>query len=96
MNRMMTMTTNANQVKTVSEYLNKMMQIMLRPMEWLQRYYADVVGKPVSRRLTWQLVKVQTIFFAGIFPANVSLVLRAALLVWLVVELKKCRRMLGE
>lgn len=96
MNRMMTMTTNANQAKTISECLNKLMQIMLRPMEWLQHYYAVILERPVDRSLTWQLVKVQVLFFAGIFPASVPLLLRAALLVWLVVELKKCGRMLGK
>ena len=45
------------------------------PVRLLASYYSSILGKKVSVRQTWLLVEVQTAFFAGIFPVDMSIVL---------------------
>jgi hypothetical protein len=62
-----------------------------RPVEWLRLYYSSVLERDVNMRQTWSLIEVQVSFFAGIMPANYSLLLRAAFCVWFLMALKRCR-----
>ena len=52
------------------------------PVRLLASYYSSILGKKVSVRQTWLLVEVQTAFFAGIFPVDMSIVLRLMFVAW--------------
>ena len=62
-----------------------------RPVEWLHQYYSSVLERDINMRQTWSLIEVQVAFFAGIMPANYSLLLRAAFCAWFLIALKRCR-----
>ena len=62
-----------------------------RPVEWLRQYYSSVLERDINMRQTWSLIEVQVAFFAGIMPANYSLLLRAAFCAWFLMVLKRCR-----
>ena len=74
--------------------LENVKQVANRPVEWLRQYYSSVLERDINMRQTWNLLEVQTAFFAGIMPANYSLWLRAACCAWFLWALKRCRRML--
>ncbi|EFI71781.1 hypothetical protein PBR_0004 [Segatella baroniae B14] len=40
---------------------------------------------------TWLLIKAQTAFFLGIFPADMSILLRFALGIWMVYTFIQCK-----
>lgn len=61
------------------------------PVEWLRQYYSSVLERDINMRQTWSLIEVQVAFFAGIMPANYSLLLRAAFCTWFLMALKRCR-----
>ena len=65
-----------------------------RPVEWLRQYYSSVLERDINMRQTWSLIEVQVAFFAGIWNAIVSTVIRAACCVWFLMALKRCRRLL--
>ena len=70
--------------------------VLNRPVEWLRQYYGSVMGREVNMRQTWTLIEVQTAFFAGIMPADYSLLLRAVFCGWFLLALKRCKRMFAE
>jgi len=74
--------------------LENVKNVANRPVEWLRQYYSSVLERDINMRQTWNLIEVQTAFFAGIMPANYSLWLRAACCAWFLFALKRCRRML--
>ena len=74
--------------------LENVKNVANRPVEWLRQYYSSVLERDINMRQTWNLIEVQTAFFAGIMPANYSLWLRAACCAWFLWALKRCRRML--
>ena len=74
--------------------LENVKNVANRPVEWLRQYYSSVLERDINMRQTWNLIEVQTAFFAGTMPANYSLWLRAACCAWFLWALKRCRRML--
>ena len=64
-----------------------------RPVEWLRQYYSAVMEREINDRQTWSLIEVQAAFFAGVMPADYSLLLRAACCLWFYLALKRCRRL---
>ena len=64
-----------------------------RPTEWLRQYYSAVMEREINDRQTWSLIEVQVAFFAGIMPADYSLLLRAACCLWFYLALKRCQRL---
>ena len=62
-----------------------------RPMEWLRQYYSSVLERDINKRQTWSLIEVQAAFFAGVMPADYSLLLRATCCLWFYLALRRCR-----
>ena len=62
-----------------------------RPIEWLGQYYSSVLERDINKRQTWSLIEVQTAFFAGVMPADYSLLLRAACCLWFYLALRRCQ-----
>ena len=73
--------------------IENMKKSLKRPAEWLRQYYSAVMEREINDRQTWSLIEVQTAFFAGIMPADYSLLLRAACCLWFYLALKRCRRL---
>jgi hypothetical protein len=59
--------------------------------EWLRLYYSGILGKNITMQQTWLLIKAQTAFFLGIFPADMSILLRFALGIWMVYTFIQCK-----
>ncbi len=64
------------------------------PVRILARYYSSVLEREVSMNQTWHLIEVQLAFFAGIFPADISVVVRLLALAWFVSALVRCKNAL--
>lgn len=62
------------------------------PVRLLASYYSSILGKKVSVRQTWLLVEVQTAFFAGIFPVDMSIVLRLMFVAWFFWAVMRCKK----
>jgi hypothetical protein len=61
----------------------------------LRGYYARVLEREIDMHQTWALIEAQVAFFLGVMPVGYDFPLRAAALVWFVVAVKKCRRLLA-
>lgn len=79
----------------LSELLQGIKSWASAPVRLLARYYSSVLEKEVSTRQTWHLIEVQAAFFAGIFPADISIALRLLAAVWFVSSLVRCRKALN-
>lgn len=78
-----------------AEYTYKAVATVLSaPMRLLGRYYSAVLERDISHRQTRALTEAQAAFFLFVFPADYSLLLRAAACIWCYMALKKCRRLL--
>lgn len=64
------------------------------PVRLLARYYSSVLEREVTMNQTWHLIEVQTAFFAGIFPADISVVVRLLAFVWFVSAIVRCKNAL--
>lgn len=65
------------------------------PFNALRRYYGAVLGKEISARQTWLLLKVQAAFVLAGFPMESPVLLRLACVAWFVQTLLACRRSLA-
>jgi len=91
MEKIITMTTGVSFGKTISDMISRVSAKLQQPIGMLSKYYSDILGKDINMHQTWQLLKVQAIFFAGILPANYPIIIRVLLLVWLISALKKIK-----
>ena len=94
MEKQMTIPTGMATAKSVAEMTRRMSAVMTSCMEPLRKYYSDVLGKEISWTQMRALLEAQTALLACILPADYSLALRSLFGVWLVMALKKCRRLL--
>ncbi|MGN1262625.1 MAG: ATP-binding protein [Prevotella sp.] len=94
MERLMTIPTGMAVAKSAAELTKRMNGMIISCMEPLRKYYSDVLGKQISWHQMRALLEAQTAFVACILPADFSLVLRAVFGAWLLMALKKCRRLL--
>ncbi len=64
------------------------------PVRLLSRYYSSVLERDVTMNQTWHLLEVQLAFFVGIFPADISVVVRLLALAWFVSAIGRCKNAL--
>lgn len=81
--------TTANYVQNA---INQLRAHVVKPIERLSRYYASLVGRNFSVRQTLLLVNAQAAFFFVVFALGGSVLMRAAMVAWLVHALFLCRR----
>lgn len=67
-----------------------------RPVVALAAFYSRLLEEPVSPRHTLHLLNVQVAVLAAIFPADMSLSLRAIFFLWAALALLGCRRTAKE
>lgn len=77
---------------TASNSLRQLAREMEKPLEWLGKYYGQVLGKPISRKQTWLMIEAQVAFALGVLPADCPLWARAICLAWLTWSVRKCKR----
>lgn len=64
------------------------------PVRLLSRYYSAVLERDVTMNQTWHLIEVQLAFFVGIFPADISVVVRLLAFAWFVSAIGRCKNAL--
>ncbi len=79
----------------VAEMMSKVTESVNRPVNLLRTYYAQVLERDLNMHQTWALIEAQVAFFLGVMPVGYAFVVRAVALLWLVVAVKKCRRLLA-
>ena len=79
----------------VAEMMSKVAESVNRPVNLLRTYYAQVLERDLNMHQTWALIEAQVAFFLGVMPVGYAFTLRAVALLWLVVAVKKCRRLLA-
>ena len=62
------------------------------PLEWLRKYYSQVIEKEITTKQTMLLLETQSAFVLGIFPVDCSLILRAICGGWFVWSLLRCKK----
>lgn len=80
--------TKAVQPKQILSVIKK---AATNPIEWLRQYYSSVLEREVSMRQTLRYVHAQLAFFMGVFPTYDSLLVHAAVGVWALWALLRCR-----
>ena len=79
----------------VGETLKRVAGVAYGMVEMLRRYYSHVLERDVSIAQMRTLLEAQTAFFGCIMPADFHLMLRLVFGAWLLVALRKCRRVMG-
>ena len=79
----------------LAEMMNRFAESVNRPVNKLRGYYAQVLERDIDMRQTWALIEAQVAFFLGVMPIGYIFPLRAVALVWLIVSVKKCHRLLA-
>lgn len=79
----------------LSELWRSLSEWASTPARLLARYYSSVLEREVTMRQTWRLIEVQIAFFAGIFPADISVALRLLSAAWFISALLRCKRALS-
>lgn len=67
-----------------------------RPIVALAAFYSRLLEEPVSPRHTLHLLNAQAAILAAIFPADMSLSLRALFFLWAALALLGCKRSAKE
>ncbi|MBR5391799.1 MAG: ATP-binding protein [Prevotella sp.] len=81
--------------RLIADKLSRIVEMVNRPVNLLRQYYAQVLERDLNMHQTWALIEAQVAFFLGVMPVGYAFVLRAVALLWLVVAVKKCRRLLA-
>lgn len=87
-------TTNAVEDKSfeLAELVRGISEWAATPVRLLAGYYSSVLGKEVSMRQTRLIIEAQAAFFAGIFPADFSIVARLLFIAWFISAARRCRK----
>lgn len=81
--------------RLIADKLSRIVEMVNRPVNLLRQYYAQVLERDLNMHQTWALIEAQVAFFLGVMPVGYAFVVRAVALLWLVVAVKKCRRLLA-
>ncbi|MBR7018678.1 MAG: ATP-binding protein [Prevotella sp.] len=95
MNKEMILTTRQSIWQAMADKMNYFSDVIIRPIEMLRDYYSLVLERNLNMRQTWALIEAQAAFFLGILPVGYAFILRAVALVWFIIALKKCRKLLA-
>ena len=91
----MILTTRHSIWQAIADKMYHLLDVIIRPIEILRDYYSLVLERNLNMRQTWVLIEAQTAFFLGILPVGYAFILRAVALVWFIIALKKCRKLLA-
>ena len=91
----MILTTRHSIWQAIADKMYHLSDVIIRPIEMLRDYYSIVLERNLNMRQTWALIEAQAAFFLGILPVGYAFILRAVALVWFIIALKKCRKLLA-
>ena len=69
---------------------------ILQPIEWLRRYYTQVMEREVSLKQTGLLLNAQLAFVMTAFPLNVPLIMRFVCCAWLLHAVLTCKQSFAD
>ncbi len=75
----------------IKQLCEKWQNHLMTPMEWLRKYYSDILEREITLRHTLQLVNVQLAFILAALPANYPVWARLACCTWLLLALKQVK-----
>ncbi|MCR4853749.1 MAG: hypothetical protein K5893_09180 [Prevotella sp.] len=96
MNNQMTLQTRPQAFALLTSATKKIAFQMRRPLKALTNYYSQVLDRPMNTRQTLSLLEVQAAFCIAMVPAQCPLLFRVLLLIWAVVAVLRCRKVLKE
>ena len=80
-----------NSTISMRDVANDIVKAAKTPLEWLRRYYSQVLEHEVSTRQTLRYLHAQLAFVMAVFPDYESMLLHVAVAAWFVVALLECR-----
>ncbi len=80
--------------RKVSDMKKKTINLLNTPLKFMGEYYSHVLERPISIIQTKVLIEAQLAFLATILPLDYNLALRSLACAWLIISLKKCKRLL--
>jgi hypothetical protein len=95
MNKEMALSTRHGIWQSIADKMYHFNEMLSAPLQMICNYYSLVLERRLNIRQTWALLEAQAAFFLGILPVGYAFVLRAVALVWLIIALKKCKRILA-
>lgn len=95
MNKEMALSTRHGIWQSIADKMYHFNEMLSTPLQMICNYYSLVLERRLNIRQTWALLEAQAAFFLGILPVGYAFVLRAVALVWLIIALKKCKRILA-
>lgn len=81
---------NTKQVQT-KRAISSIKKAATYPIEWLRQYYSSVLEREVSMGQTLRYIHAQLAFFMGVFVSYDSLLVHAAVGVWALWAIIRCR-----
>jgi len=73
--------------------MNQLLNVLLRPVEWLAGYYSRQLQQPVGAKQTLWLLSAQLAFIMTVYASS-PLLLHIGFLLWFLKSLQKCRECL--
>ncbi len=80
-----------NTAQALKQARQKWLTRLMTPMEWLRKYYSDILERHITMRHTLLLVNVQLAFILAALPADYPLWARLACCTWLLLALKQVK-----
>ncbi len=84
----------AMSTRTSSVSWKNLFQIIIKPVEWLQYYYATVLQREINQKQTLLLINAQIAFIMTAFPVDAPLIGRFICCGWFLDAVLKCKRAL--
>ena len=83
--------TSAPRHMSMADWLKDIKNAATTPVEWMRRYYSQVLRRNVSTRQTLQYLHVQAAFAMAVFPAYESIALHVLAAAWFAAALMLVR-----
>ncbi len=92
--KQLVLTTETTTLKKVADMKKKAINMLNTPLKIMGDYYSHVLERPISIMQTKVITETQIAFLATILPLDYNLALRSLACAWLIITLKKCKRLL--
>ena len=87
---------NTKDANAKKEAMRRLSDWLMEPVDWLTDYYSGLIEEKLNRSQTLWLVNAQVALIAAVFPADISLIVRAINMLWFGWALEKCREVLHK
>ncbi len=94
MERQIVLSTDTTTMKKVADMKKKTINMLNTPLKIMGDYYSHVLERPINIIQTKAITEAQIAFLATIMPLDYNLALRSLACAWLIIALRKCKRLL--